>query len=343
VLAIAFFLVSLCLAWRSPQRATFLGGLALILGGYGLTLCFRLDVTKATQDVVDTRYHLFPHLGLVLVLAVAIAAGLRRGARRPARACLAVMGLVAFLAVTHSPGLAWWTRYFRCPEQARTLAAVERLGSICTEQGITRAQALNALDPIHPSWAGPYVNPLELLQTSTALAAHPDGEVRPLLLGALTADERAALCGGMDASPYLVPITASSDLSPASVGRLEGAYQLRRGQSGEWIAPGKFSFLQYAVVVPSSPGLLSVRALGLTADMPGASIELWWRGDHTPWSETRSIQCRIEPGGNGPDPGRDWMIAIDRLPHWEPGSARHYRFLFRSPGTIAVGAPRLLR
>ena len=48
-------------------------------------------------------------------------------------------------------------RFFRYPEQGRTLAALDRLAETCRARGITREQAIHALDPVLTRWF-PYEN-----------------------------------------------------------------------------------------------------------------------------------------------------------------------------------------
>ena len=77
-------------AWgsRSPLRPLLIGGLALILGGYGLTYPIRNFFGPHWLMEVG-RYHLFPQLGFVLVLVGASRPLLARFDRRPQSALLA--------------------------------------------------------------------------------------------------------------------------------------------------------------------------------------------------------------------------------------------------------------
>jgi hypothetical protein len=251
------------------------------------------------------------------------------------------MVLTALLAVSHAAELKSWGRFFRYPDQAQTLAAIDRLGAICGELRISRAQALAALDPIQPRWATANSNALELLATSVNTRERPTSQVRSLLLAALTPTEREAVCGGMDASAYLQPVAARGDLVPAAVGQLESSFRIRSMGTGRWIATGSPAYLEYDLPATATTGQGRglIRALGLPLGMPGASIEVWWRGDHDRWSVTRSLRCRLDPS----QPGRGWVLPTDRIPHWEPGESRHLRLLFRTSGVATVDAPRLLR
>lgn len=341
-LGLSFLGILGALLWarRSRQRALILGGLFLILGGYGITFCARGD-GGGESVLVAQRYHLFPQLGLALMLAPAVMVGLRRLATQSRTGLLVVGALAAFLALAHAPMLKARGRYYRHPDQARTLAALDRLALICGDLRIARTQALAVLDPIQPRWSPPNSNALEMLAGSETPAKYTNPQARVLLLAALTPGEREALCGGMDASPYLRPIASRDDQGPASSGHLKGTYRVTAVGAGRWLTTGWPSFLEFDLpaIGESSDPPTPIRAIGLPIDMPGASVEVWWRGDHDRWSETRSVHCRLEPSQTG----RGWALPTDRLPHWRPARSRHLRLFFRTPGIVAVGAPRLLR
>jgi hypothetical protein len=339
-LSSACLVAALLGASRPRHRSLILGGLLLILGGYALTFCARCDADGHFAMKIGQRYHLFPQLGLVLILTPAIQIGLRRFETRPRAGLLAVSALAGLLALTHLGELNSWARFFRAPEQARTLAALDRLAAICREERITRGQAVAALEPIRAHWTSSHVNALEMLAPTVETASVPDSQVPSRLLSALTQPEREALCGGMDASPYLRPIADLDSTGPLDVGRLEGTYQISEAGSGRWIASGRPAYLDYEIPTPTGPDD-PIRYLALPAERRPTAVELWWRGDLDRWSPLRSIRFRLDGSPGGPDSA--WAIATDRLPHWEPGKPRHLRLLFRTPGVVAVGAPRLIR
>jgi hypothetical protein len=151
----------------------------------------------------------------------------------------------------------------------------------------------------------------------------------------------------MDATPYLQPLATfdPDELDRAGVGRLKDEFRVRADGPGRWITDGWPSYLESDLPATDYPlpdrSLAPIRAIGLPVDMPGGSIEVWWRGDHERWSGTRSVHCRLAP-----DPSRSsrgWFLPTDRLPHWCPGNSLHLRVFFRSPGVVAAGAPLLLR
>jgi hypothetical protein len=66
--------------------------------------------------------------------------------------------------------------------------------------------------------------------------------VRPTLLAALTAAEREALCGGMDASPYLRPAATE----PVARGRLVGSSRVRTGaEADRYTSSGRPAYLEF--------------------------------------------------------------------------------------------------
>ena|SRR6516165_2224372 len=94
------------------------------------------------------RYHLFPQLGFVLLLAGVSRLLLARFDARPRSAPLFAMVLASLLLSAHRPTMRLRARAYRFPDPARTLKALERLDLLCREHRITQDQALTALDPI---------------------------------------------------------------------------------------------------------------------------------------------------------------------------------------------------
>ena len=141
-------------AWKTPgERPTILSGLALIVGGYTLAFCARAGAPNL-QIMEVQRYHLFPMLGFVLVLTP----GLRfafGASRRPVPQCWLAVLLVALLVAAHRSELRGRARFLRFPDQAATLATLDRLDDVCAREGVSRAQAIAALGPWPADWAPP--------------------------------------------------------------------------------------------------------------------------------------------------------------------------------------------
>ena len=236
------------LAWaRSSRerRPMILGGLSLIVGGYAVTYGVRA-LPDPRQILNVQRYHLFPHLGLVLLIAPALRVGLRRLDGRPVPTLVAANALAIVLLWAHLPRMKEHLRFFRFPEQPPTIAALDRLEAMGRVRGITRWQILSALDPIRPGWVPTGFSALEMIGPTVASPALPDAEARRVLLASISGPDREALSGGMDASAYRVP-------SP-SAGGPGGSSMASPG--GDLASP------------PDRPGELSI---GRMARLPGVS------------------------------------------------------------------------
>lgn len=319
-------------AYRGHDRPLTLGGLVLVFGGYVLTFCARAG--EPGRALLETqRYHLFPMLGLVMLLAPAFRRALERWEARPGPRLAAATALAVVLLMLHSAEMKGRARFIRFPDQRRTLAAIDRLGAVCARARITRGQALAALDQVETAWAPAGRNVLDLLAPGVQVPGLPDALVKPTLLASLTAGERQSLCGGMDATPYLRP--ADGPGSALAVGRRVALYRVREAGGNRYVSAGWPSFVEYELI---GPGAADAGTLGLTGSDP---VDVWWRGDGERWSETRSVRLRPKPDPACPD--RGWLLPLDRLPHWGPSDARRVRLLYRAPGPIAVSAPRLLR
>ena len=64
---------------------------------------------------------------------------------------LSESALAALLFGLHATEMRGCARFLRFPDRAHTLAAIGRLASTCRRLGVTRDQALAALDPIETS------------------------------------------------------------------------------------------------------------------------------------------------------------------------------------------------
>ena len=327
-------LALLAWAWRSRRdRALVLGGLGLIAGGYAATYGVR-TLPDPRQVINVQRYHLFPELGLVFLLAPAFRAMARgRLGGGPAGSLLAANALALALLWAHLPQMKEHLRFFRFPEQPPTLAALGRLETLCRERGIARAEILAALDPIRPSWVPEGMSALEMFPESGPIGeAQPSADIRGLILAALSPPDRDALCGGMDASTYRIP-------APGSPSGQTSAVLVRRSRV-EPTGPGRYrsagwpAFLEYQIG-PEADGAMS---LALSGVRTRREVELTWADADGVWSPNRSVWWRPDP-----DPSRDWSVPLDRIPHWRPGHVRRLRVYFHEPGAVALGTPRLLR
>lgn len=326
-------------AWRSRYRPMILGGVALMLGGYGLTYPFR--TVHGPHWILEVeRYHLFPQLGIVLLLTPALRLFLKRWDERPrASASLAVV-VAALILGLHLPELRMRARGYHFADQRQTLVALERLKAICVEQRITREQALGALDPIRTRWFDHEYNALSMLGVPAVQAPIPNEQVRAKLLACLTPAEREALCGGMDATKYLRPTATNAGSHAIALGSLVTTYQMRpsehAGRFEAWKGP---AYAEYQLATPHAGDGGHDLALSLNAAANGQAIELWWANERGKWSEMRRVLLKPEPALES----SAWSIPLAQIPHLDPAHTHRYRVLVRKPGVIALEAPRLVR
>ncbi len=311
-------------AWRvSEGRAFTIGGLVLIAGGYSLTFCARAGGTVGA--LLETqRYHLFPILGLVFLLTPWLRRGFERWSDDPARAVWVALAITAALLVVHQNEMQGRARFLRFPDQRGTLAALDRLGAICLERGVTREQAIAALDPVETAWTPQGYSLFVMLRPGAKTSKVPDRLVKSTLLAGLTASERRSVCGGMDATPYLRPGPPDH-----SVNQPAARFRIHDDGAGGLVSAGWPSFLEYAM-----DGSEKATALSLTVSPANEGlVEVWWRGERGRWSETRSVRLRPSEGGT-------WMLPLDKLPHWNPAEARRVRLLFHDAGPVSPVDPR---
>ncbi|MDB5352837.1 MAG: hypothetical protein JWN86_4084 [Planctomycetota bacterium] len=339
VIAIAVSVLGLLavLIWAKKdavRRPLILIGLGLIGGGYALTFGMR-SFPGSPVVLTIQRYQLFPQLGLVLLLCLAMRSGLARFDTTPGRSLqAAVIGAVALLLVQLGP-IRQHAQFFRWPEQAKTLAAIEHLAEICVREGIARDQCLAAVEPIRTRWFDHDLNALMLLPAHVPLHRRPDVEVAPIVFGALSLAEREALCGGMNLARHLKPPAAFSSGDPVAVGRLVRTFEVREtGSPNHWTATGWASYLEFDLSARSP----DARVLSLPVAGP---VELWWADENGKWSESRSV--RWWPSTSASAEATDWAVPLEKLPHWETSRIRLVRVVPRKSGIMAVGTPRLLR
>ena len=329
------------LAWQARRceadRPLVIGGLVLVYGGYALAFCARPD--EPGHPAIQTqRYHLFPMLGLVFLLAPTLRRVFSRLDVQRVHRLWAVLSLAVALLLSHQAEVRGRGRFFRHVDQVRTLAALDRLGAVCAELGVTRRQALAALDPIETEWTPKNCSALTMIAPGPAQSLIADACVKSTLLAALSFEERQSICGGMDASPYLRPVANAAGV--VAVGRLVKTYRVIEKSPGRYETPGYPAFAEY--VIEGSP-TSAARAIGFTGAKPGEWIEFWWRGDQSPWSETRSIRLRPPPPPELAAAVTSLRLPRDCLPHWNPAEASRFRVLYHTAGEVALEAPRLLR
>jgi hypothetical protein len=137
--------------WRAPHRRLGFLGLALIFSSYGLIYSARAswDYDFLVQ-VPFSRYHLFPHLGLVFLIIAGLkdpctqgsgVSGLTRGQLR-----FLWMVLALCLAIHLPRGLLVY--YTHVPGQRIDLLEIERVDALCRKHRISAQTARQALPPL---------------------------------------------------------------------------------------------------------------------------------------------------------------------------------------------------
>jgi hypothetical protein len=335
-------------ATRSPQRGLIAAALGLILGGYALTYPFR-NHHGAHWLFQNERFHLFPQLGLVVLIALVARRWLSRFDQRPLAGLVVATGLAVLLLGIHIGRFENLVRTYRFPEQRRTLAALERLGVICRARNVARQQCIAALEPVWTHWFQPEYNGLWMVPAPTQVSGRPDLQVQQILLEQLTATERKALWGGMDISRYL---SSTEDLVGASpdcvaVGRLVETDHAHCGQlplgmgMRQYTMTGWPAYLEFELTPPESSkgaGPSSPRFLCLPCGPSPEPLEIWWAKRGERWSSARCVRFRPDPKQSP----REWAFPLDRIPHWDPTDAGRIRIRFVA-APIAIGEPRLLR
>ena len=335
-------------AFRSRRRGLILAGLGLILGGYAIVYPFRNDHDSHALFQVE-RFHLFPQLGFVVLASLAARRWMSRFDRDLRSALAASVGFGAVLLAIHFGRFERQASNYRFPEQRQTLAALERLGATCRANGVTRDECISALDPTWNRWYQPSYNGLWMVPAPAGPATHPLVQVRELLLGQLSADDRRALWGGMDVSRL-----ATIDDDPAgpsksclAVARLIESDHARcvgppsEPEMRQYAMTGWPSSLTFEWTAPDSSknaGAVAPRFLSLPCGLASEPLEIWWSNRGEPWSCSRSV--RFRPGPNLPP--RRWVLPLVSLPHWEPVDSGRILIRFAS-SPIVIGEPRLLR
>ena len=316
---------------RSPHRTLIYGGLALILSGYFVTYPFRSG-TDSRWVLSVQRYHLFPYLGILMLLSAAIAPQLRRFDAR-ANTTLGVATVVAILfAATHYPSLKHAAKFYHFPSQGKTLAALDRLSDACRARGISRDQAMAFLAPIRPSWFPHDSLGIPSLIAPTVFDAYLDRSVTDsLMISTLTPDDREALFGTMDISKALRPSVRWNETISKSSYRLIRIWRLRSsGSPDRYESMSGKSFAEFHLAAQSPlPDLVACR-LDLPKVQCKGWMELWWSGADGAWSEIRSVRWKLEPEASD----KDWSVNLSALPHWNPKKSCRLRLVFKKNAKV---------
>jgi hypothetical protein len=329
------------LSWPGlgSRRPMMLCGLATILGGYALTYGVR-NVYGTHWLMEVQRYHLFPQLGFVLILAAAAQSALVRFDVRPRVSLRAATVLAVLLLVANRSLLESRLRSYRFPDQQATLCALERLDLVCREQGITRSQAVRALGPVRPRWFPHNSCALAMLPDSVEIPSLPDEAARTALKTALSLAEREALCGGMDVSQFVQAMGEPPVSETIATGRLLDGRGFAPIGAGCWRAERGPAFLDFVLAdaVDRSP-LRPARWLCVPGSGSAEKIDVWWSDLPGHWSEARSVHWQAASGRAS----KECVVPLDSLPHWTPIRSIHLRIVVRSDQPVTLEPPRFLR
>jgi hypothetical protein len=338
-------------ARRSGHAGLLAASIVLILGGYLITFPFR-DSPHAHQFIRGGRFHLFPQLGAVMLIALAASRWTRRLDQHPMKGWALAVALAGASLVVQQGRISQASRMYRFPEQQRTLAALEHLGALCDSLGVTKAECLERLEPVWAHWFQPAYNGLTMTPVKRVEGdAGPGAVSREMLLLRLTAGEREALWGGMNVSALVEPLHEQDVGTPRAVTE---SHLVETANARYLAAKDDRGIPQYAMTAWSAhldyeferPAPRSAADAGCPAFLclptgPSSEpLELWWASDGERWSPSRSV--RFLPDPNQAGRGREWTLRLDRLPHWNSASPSRMRIRFLA-GPVAIGSPRLVR
>jgi hypothetical protein len=339
VLLLGLVLVAVTAARSPADRRRWLAiGTFLVACGYTMIYCFRF---KLAPDVLlrTQRYHLFPCLGLVLLLTSCAAQRLRRLDDRPVAGPALVLGLAVALIVMNRPLMNKRMQQFRLyADQRPVLAMIDHVADGARSRGLSREPVVRAFAPLEPRWSAPGWNILRMLPEI------PDNrpqeldadQVRAVVLEGLSARDRTLLFANMNATVLLQPGASwprPAESVPGRLVRSHRAHPLDRPgfyQVDKWPSYLEFTF---------PAGCRSPRALSLPGLVPGKTVEVSW-AEANDWSSNRRVVVRLEQ----PTAERsDWVLALDRLPNLGNGGISGVRLSVRESGPVAIGTPALLR
>ena len=173
--------------WIAPHRRLLVVGAVLILGSNFLVYGARADWSYERTVHNWTRYHLFPHLGLVLFVVGGLPAIGRRWGRLAADTHLSrrqIVGLAALIAVML--GCHWprsrGSHFIVPPEQTSVLQRVERVDAYCRAAHIDGATARQALEFVQFPLGYERENAWEFLRGSRSPKPMPVETARALLV-----------------------------------------------------------------------------------------------------------------------------------------------------------------
>jgi hypothetical protein len=343
--AAAFLVAALALigvkAARSPadDRRWLAIAILLILFGYAMVYCFRTFSVPPDALLTVQRYHLFPCVGLVLLLAAWAAPRLRRLDRRPIAGPALVLALGMVLVAVNWPSMRQRRIFSRLHTGQRpVLAMIDHLADAARTRGLTRDQVILAFEPLEPRWAPVGWNILRMMPEVSAPRGSglATSEVRAALQQALSHRDRALLFADANVTGLLQPGASWDPSAESAQGQLVRLLRVHPlGRPNLYAADGWPCYLEFTFPAEGP----SPRALSLPRLPARKTVELWW-AEGERWSSDRRVVVRIdEPTAEL----TDWVLPLDRLAGRNDGAMSRVRITVRQPGPVAIGTPALLR
>lgn len=333
-LSLAILVTVLVWAWKDRSSRTMIWlAVAMLVGGFGLAFAFRSADTSESLRTVQ-RYQLFPQVGLVLLVAAAARRFISRFDHSLLQSWSVGVVFTAIVLCLQMGLIREHARFYRWPDQARTLAAIERLAETCEREGISRKQCLAVLDPVRNRWFDFGFNALMMLPQASWSQHITDSEARELLLTGLDRNDRESLFGGMDVSHHFIAAESFRPNGLPAVPTLVRSFEMSQSDRPDsWVARGWASYLEYEFPANATDDAL---AISLPVNGP---VELWWSSDGHNWSEAHSVRWRADKS----DRPIEHVVFLSHLPHWNPEEVRRVRIAPRDAGALAIGSPKLLR
>jgi hypothetical protein len=326
--------------WRATAHRRWIGiSLILILAGYGLPYCVRVRLVGLDRLLGNHRYHLFPCAGLVMLVTASFADRLRRLDSRPMAGLATAVLMGLGLLILNRPLIRESPLYVSPHrDQRAVMKALDRLATVAKAVGVSRAQLIDALDPIEPRWCDPGGNILRMLPETAPkpLPGHNSQETRALILSGLSPSDQAALLGCTNLTARLVANAGDADRARNSATIVNRLRLEPLDQLGHYLSLGWPNFLEFSL--PSEVGPAAAVALhGLSRSQ---TWELWWSTDSAGWSRSQVV---VLAPSHRPETTGDWILPLDRIPRQDPGQIRRIRLGVRAPGPIAIKDVSLLR
>ena len=333
------------------NRQLILVGAAMIYCGYVITYLPRVWMLRMNRWTeleflyqAVGRYHVLPLMGLAAIVAAVISCWPRVG-RFDAQKGLpafagAVVGLV--MLVVQWKEASYWDFYLLEQDQKATFAALDALGKLAREEGISRAQLVRIIDPVMRPWNvsilvdRPAAFPLVKLAAHAPLSvAQPIGDDVALarLRKRLSPAECKAL--GADMCVSLYAARPAPGARTVAVGRRYDVYGARELSAGHYQNTCGAGFIGFEF--EPAPEARYLVLPGLKADQ---DVNLYWCDQKRQWRPGQGVRWLKSPACDGPV-----VIDLERLIHLSVKPLSRIVIQFTRPGgeIVLEGSPRLLR